>query len=243
MPISAGTEIGFHTNTVSATTCVVTLTAGASVGDLVVVSCANDGTTVSSITDNATGGPNTWDRRVNISTGGFAGVCIAWTIVTAALAIGNTITVTAGGAVDQVAHVEKFTSAAASPVDQSQSNGDATGTVTAPTSNATPATTQADGMLFGAGCAGGNNPTFTPAVQSPTWTATTTEAQRDVASLWQHYRNVSSTGTFIYNGTFSVGDSYSFGIVAFKAAGGGATAPAAIPIVPDVSPHPSFGPF
>lgn len=214
MSISAGTEIGFQTPAGSAATIVVTLSAGADVGDLVVITIAN-AVGISGITDSSTGGPNTWTRTVNVSSDGFTGICIAWTIVSHALVATNTITATLSASNPSVAHVEKFTGADAAPLDQSQGHAAGSSTASVDSTN-TSATTNADDMLFGAV---GNQTTaaFTPAVVSPTWTATATEGQRNSQKLNQHFRNVGATNTYNYAGTLSPADYNTAGVIAFKA--------------------------
>jgi hypothetical protein len=95
VPVFTVTSIGALAQTSGATTGVVTLTAGASVGDLVVVGIASGSVSgVNTIIDSK---GNTWTAGAINNTGTFSGrTQLFWSVLTAALLTGDTITENSG---------------------------------------------------------------------------------------------------------------------------------------------------
>jgi hypothetical protein len=218
----------------STTTVVMTVTASAAVGDLVIVSVTNDGgaNLPSGVVDSA-GNTYTPDHAGLRSADDYSLRQFS-TVVTSALTSGvSTITGTVdggGGTWDKIIGAAKSTpdtgrTWGASRLDQTAS---ATGTSTSPDSGLTATTTVADTLIYGSMAAGG-----APAASGggPLTAATNSNTKLlnhnagGFIDLGSVYRVVTTTGTYRSSGTWQASDDWGCICVAYKqqAVGGAAT--------------------
>jgi hypothetical protein len=234
MAIGTPADLGSTQLTSSATTTVVlTVTASAAVGDLVIVSLTNDGgaNLPSGVADSA-GNTYTADHAGLLSADDYSLRQFS-SVITSALTSGvSTITGTVdggGGNWDKIISAAKSTPDSgrtwgASRIDQTAS---ATGTSTSPDSGLTATTTDADALIYGCMAAGG-----APAASGggPLTAATNgnTKLHNHNAGafidLGSVYQVVTATGTYRSSGTWQASDDWGCICVAYKqqAVGGAA---------------------
>lgn len=194
------------------------LTTGASVGDLVVVALAYGKAATPSSLSVSDAGSNTWhlDRRDDKTTNNTPHTALFSSVLTTALSAGNTITITPSETINYpIAAAYKVSGiASSSPLDQT--NG-GQGVSSSPSSgNVT--TTQADEILWGAICSGAGR-ALTP---GSGWTEVT-DTGNTTKRLAVQYRIVSSTGTYVSDGTLAASADWTDSIATYKGAASGTT--------------------
>ena len=195
------------------------LTTGAAVGDLVVVCLAyGRSSSPSSFTVTDTGG-NTWqlDRRDDKTTNNTPHTAIFSAVLTTALAVSDTITVTPDVTINYPIAAAYKVSGVASSSWLDQATG-SQGVSSSPSSGSV-TTTEADEILFGAVCSGGPQ-AFTP---GSGWTELT-DTGNTTKRLAVQYRIESATGSYTSDGTLAASADWTDSIVSYKAAASGITA-------------------
>lgn len=213
--MAIGTPVLLKENAVNASgqaSIALVLTAGASVGDLVIVSLGyGKASNPSSFTVTDTGG-NTWqlDRRDDKTTSNTPHTAIFSAILTTALSAGDTITVTPDvtinypiGAAYRVSGI-----AGASWLDQAAGSQG----VSASPSSGNVTTAQADELLWGVVCSGAPQ-AFTP---GSGWTEVT-DTGNTTKRLAIQYQIVSATGTYTSDGTLAASADWTDSIATYKA--------------------------
>jgi hypothetical protein len=217
MPIGTPTLIGTQFVANSNANQQISLTGGASVGDTVIVSVANDGGGLPTGVTDSKGNTYVADTAGLHNADDFS-VRVFSSRITTALVAGDTLTVAHGtaGTWDRMLAVTRVPGLLTTTgwVDKTAS---AQGTGTAWNSGATTATAQANELVFGVAAAGG-------AAANSTQAAGLTELT-DVfgASSWIDmtvvYKIVSATGAQSVSGTWNLGDAWGAICITYKEAG------------------------
>lgn len=227
MAIGIPSSLGSATENSGDTNVALTLAAGVTIGNLIVIAClADEERTLSSVADSQS---HTWtiDKQVtntvDADTTGRS-IAIASTVCTATMTTADTITVThsgAGGTIKTLAAVKVTGSWDSGRVDQVSSN---TGATAAWSSGATPATTVADELVIGAA----SMTDAAPRTSAPDGSYSELFDRWDTdAGLTMVYLIVSGTGAQTASGVWSAADQWAAAAVTYKEAGA-APAPAVV---------------
>jgi len=215
-------NVGTAGNTTTGTTIAVTVpAAGVAANNTIIVTFTMDPAAGTVSVADTRG--NAYTSNADITNGsGTSGVrtVILSARVTTALTSGNTITVTFPSVAAKAVSVNEFSGIAAGNVLDRTST--ATGTSTAPTSNATAATQQADELLIGAiGAETSTTETFTVGAS---YTALTRIASGTNGNIANHvtinpeFRIVAATGAYTATGTLGASRLWADAIATYRAA-------------------------
>lgn len=215
-------NIGSNSANIAVSSIAITTVADVSIGSLIVVSCGNINTgsdTVSTITDNASGGSNTYVKAV----GGFEASAnidaeIWYSVANHTLSSGSTITITMTSSVG----IQAIAVGAAALVGVMASPLDATPTqVTYASGQSSPTISsgtlaQPTEALFGFVFCFSGNITFTQAAGFTNLSKISNIIGANTGNMSFDYRVVSSTSSVTYNPGLSAGQTVNIDLCSFK---------------------------